>query len=110
MKNVSFKSSDSFPIIEPPTIPLFKKEEDIQYNIMTKIKFRRTPNSTASDTYDFKMGTFKLGSPEAILQLMNTFDKAIGGTGKTYPVVNIVFLRNLLGGKAMVPWVATTVT
>ena len=100
MKNVSFKSSDSFPSIEPPTIPLIKKEEDIQYNNLTKINLRRTPNSAASGTYEFKMGILKLGSPEAILELMINFDKAVVGTGTTSPAVNISFLKNLLGGKA----------
>ena len=100
MKNVSFISSESFPSIEPPTIPLIKKEEDIQYNNLTTIKLRRTPNSATSGTYEFKMGILKLGSPEAILELMINFDKAVVGTGTKSPAVNISFLRNLLGGKA----------
>ena len=61
-----------------------------------KINIRRTPINMKSKTYMFNMDTFESGYPEAILRLLNNFNKAVPGTRTTSPIVNFTFLRNLL--------------
>ena len=67
VRNVPFLSSESFPIIKPPSIPLIKKEKEIQYKNLVKINIRNAPTIPASKTYEINMGNFESGYPEYIL-------------------------------------------
>ena len=87
--------------IQPWSIPMINKEEEIQDKNLIKIILRRSPNITESKIYKLKMGNFESGSPESILKLLTKFDKAVIGTGTSSPVGNIAFLRTFLHGKAL---------
>ena len=69
--------AEAFPIIEPPTITLLKKGEEIKYKNLIKIKLCHNPINATSETYEFNMGTFKSSSPEEVIQLLNNFNKAV---------------------------------
>ena len=98
MKLSSLLFYEALPSIYPPLIPRINKEEDIQDNNFVNIKLQCTPSNTASDTYEFKMGTFESGSMESILHLLNNFNKSVFMTKTTSPVKNIVFLLTLFLG------------
>ena len=85
--------------IEPPPIPLIKKEppESNEYAII-KIKMHQNPLDAASETYTLKIVTFEHGQPEEFLKLMKNFKRAVNETGNKTAVGEINYLRNLLHG------------
>ena len=94
----SYLSVKAFPWIKPPATPLINKEEDIEDKNLVIFKLCCTPKNTASDTYEFKMGTFKSGYPEEIIQLRNFFEESVIATATMSPVGKFYFQHTLLKG------------
>ena len=98
--NKKWLNSDVQARIEPPPITLLKatagKTEETH---IIKIKMRREPASSTSETYELKVQTFENGKPKYFLQMMKDFKTGIDGTGMTSVSGKIKFLPTMLRGE-----------
>ena len=102
MKNGPWISADVQACIEPPTIPLIKKEwEELHATDIIKVKIRRNPSQAKSETYNMNTYTFDNVQPEELLTLLRNFKIAIGGTDTTAPTGWINYLHTMICGKSL---------
>ena len=57
MENSNFVSCQ-ITRIDPPLIPLFREEKEIEDNNLIDINLRSSPNSMGGESYGLKMDTF----------------------------------------------------
>ena len=83
--------------IEPPPIPLIKKEtDDASKCDIIKIKMLWNPSDVDSEMYELNIATFEHGQPEEFLALMKNFKTNIDRTGPTLAAGKINYLSNIL--------------
>ena len=93
----SWLSADVQARIEPPPIPLIKVElEEERTSKIIRVKIRINPDSSMSETYEFKMARLKNGQPEDFLRPMKNFNIAINGRGTKSDSGQINYIRTML--------------
>ena len=71
-----------------------------EFNII-KIKMRRYPESSTSETYELKDPTFENDKPEEFLYIMKDSKTATDRTGTTFTTRKIQFLHTILRGESL---------